>query len=403
MPFKKLWSALIISFSLFNLSCEPSQPETGPAASGDTTTTTTTTSSGETFSFAGSFKTDGQCLNNDEYDACIFLKNPVSQEKKTFAEIFPSNEELETLQTLALNFNVTANSTELTNSTIDVKTASGNRLSSNNGKWKFRASNDPNDQLGQVMAHFWLTHAAFKTLSTTGTFWAIDKKIQVVLNDEFTGWSPSGNTIHLRKPKNDGKISHNAGLMIYFLALANLHYATEGKFSQPPTAGHRSCGESISKARHCCTAKNGCSMAIASGIADYFVATIFPESPTLGEAWVNRLSGLQACGLSRHLDENKDLNVDQAFAACTDSGGEGYIYNMGTVYASIWWQVRNDASSLAADIDRLYQHHLKIITPADDFTSAFAKISQTDFELFSGKHTDLFRAEFERRGIAVNP
>mgnify|MGYP003394292106 CR=1 FL=1 len=346
-------------------------------------------------------KIDANCMNDEAYNACLFLKNPVYQKNGISANADDTPTSLLSLQTVALKLSVRNNGPSLENEIVSVHTNIGTRAQSATNLWKFDASaTDESDKFGQVMTYFWLTYAALKTQNQVGLFWAINKDIQVIINDEFSGWSGDDNTIHLQKVENDKHLTHQADLIIYYLGLANAHHATSGQMTSPKTdEKHRDCGKTVTKNKHCCVTAAGCSMALTTGAADYFVATIFPDAPTVGDGWTGRTQGLQACGISRDLNQNKDLTAQAAFSACSSDSGEGFIYPMGTVYASIWWEVRKKA--VPEEIDRLYQNHLKRLNSTDDFSSALQKILSTDDELFAGKHKALFNEEFQRRGVGI--
>lgn len=391
MSISRLAPWALISLFLVNLSCQPFKTQGSKEQAGTSFETAP-------FNFDVGFKVDPECMKKSEFNACLILKNPLHHAAKSDGED-PESTDISSLQTVGVNLK-TKDGLFLQNDTVSVESANGQRAKADGDVWKFPADlNDANDFFGQVMAYFWLNYSVGIAERDSGIFWAVNKNIRVLINDEFSGWSASGNTIHLQKAEGGKLPTHDAGLMVYYLGLANLHYATNGKIAELTNdQDHRSCG-SVKKDRHCCKDADGCAMALSSGAADYFVAATFPQAPTLGEAWSNRLSGLQACGLSRDLNENKDLSVQQAYAACAGQSGEGYIYPMGTVYASIWWEVRK--KSKASEIDRLYQYHLKRLNAADDFLTAYEKILATDRELYSGKYKPLFQEEFARRGLST--
>lgn len=354
--------------------------------------------------FDTSIKIDKDCMISKSKNACLFLKSPVAYLGSKLPEKINSLSRLEEYQVASVAV-ATANSF-LENETIQVFNTRGPRVRARNGSWKYSYNRDSETGFNQVSTYYWLSYAAAETRKRTGVFWAHRKSIKVMVNDEFAGWSASGKTIHIANGKNRPPTASDAGLMVYYLGLANLHFASEGKIEVLDSAKHQRCSLAKTALNNfgCCSSSRGCGRALASGSADYFVASLFPSKPTLGESWVNDPEGLNRCGQSRDLMIQKGLSSQVAYEACTN-GRKGDVQVMGTVYASIWWAIRRQAQEVESDghvnIDTLFQHHLKKLDGADDFTSAYRKILLTDQELYSSRYSELFRQEFQRRGISL--
>lgn len=346
-------------------------------------------------------KVDADCMTKTDYDACLFQKNPVAQSKAAITgEIATAN--YDTIQIYGVKLTGVDGSGKLDDGTIHVESLkSPPVVTSQKQTLKSKAQNDADRAFSQVNVYYWLNRTLEYMGVRTGVFQARGKSIRVVVDDTLTGWSPATNSIHLRIADTGTPMSFSPELAIHFLALANLHYATAGAIEPPSPTRHRTCAL---KANGCCISELGCSRAIASGVGDYFAAVMFPDQPTLGEAWANDPAGIKNCGVGRNLDANSSLRASTAFSACASSSDRsGDVVTLGAVYASIWWQVRKAAATRSAtgaqEIDTLFMNHLYDLEADDDFKSIRAKIRDLDTMAFNGKHVDLFEAQFSARGL----
>jgi hypothetical protein len=341
------------------------------------------------------------CMDRQGVDACLFLKSPVTQKGSALES---GTGELTSLQRYAVRLPALDGSGFLRNASFSVQGPAAEKISLENGSWKFPVG-DSALRLAHISAYYWLTMAAMAIKNRTGEFYAEGRNIKVVVNDDKTGWSSSDNSIRLEVSADGRPIAFDAGVMIHLLAQANLHYATLGKIDDMGNdTHHMDCGPTGGETyqNDCCQTKDGCSRAVAAGASDYLVALMFPDAPTVGEYWANRGSGLGFCNISRDLRMNANLSASEAFGACRDFGVAGEIYNMGTLYASIWWEIRKQLKQDPAatlQFDQLYMRHLSALDGADTITTAVSKAKQIDARDFAGRFTQLFDAEIGRRGL----
>lgn len=336
-------------------------------------------------------KLDPTCMSNPDYDACLFKKNPVAQKGALL-----SNTSLDSLQYYGVKITGVDTSGTLSNGTVRIETVRGTPVSTFTTSLRFRAENDGTQKFAQVMTYYWLTRATEYIEARTGTFPARDKNIRVVVDDSVAGWSPKTNSIHLKLDDNGASMALNSDLAIHFLGAANLYYATNGAITSLASGTHRDCGL---KTNGCCASQIGCARAIESGVGDYFAAMIFPDQPTVGETWAGSVNGLGFCSQSRDLRTAGGLSAQTAYNAC-GAAGAGEVTTMGTVYASIWWEVRKAAGENGArDIDTIFMQHLALLNGGDTFQTAKAKIRSVDARLFNGKYSASFDAQFASRGL----
>ena len=358
--------------------------------------------------FFGNASLDSRCASGAQYDACLFLKNPVTQKGSALSDPL-TDPALGGLQILGVKLNLD-NSGFLQNSSLQVQSATGGRISPENGSWKFSFA-DSQHRLAHISAFYWLDTAIQTFKKRTGIFYAEGKNIRVNIDSRGTGWSSASNQISLEAAADGRQVAYDAGILIQLLGEANIYYATQGAIAlRANDQNHLDCGPSDGPVRqkNCCVSAQGCSRAITSGASDYLAALMFPDSPTLGEYWANQDSGLSLCRISRDLRLNTNILATDAFQACSGFGATGEVYVMGTVYASIWWEVRQKVLAAGADgnvataltaYDQLYMQHLALLDSQDTFSTVLTKIQTLDSTKFSSQFSALFTAEFKRRGI----
>lgn len=344
-------------------------------------------------------RSDPSCMSSSKYDACIFAKNPVAVQNASFSGSASSSTNLDSLQIYGVKLTGLSGTGRLENSTLSVESVTGRNVSVGSTNLRMSARSDSAHTIAQVMAYYWLNRASEYISGRTRVFPANGKQIRVVADDTIAGWSPSTNSIHLKMNENGDAMAWSAELAIHFLGVANLHHATNGAIRQNTEARHKTCGL---KAAGCCVSAAGCSRAIASGVGDYFAAMMFPQKPIVGEAWANRTQGLGFCNVARNLNDARTLTAPGVYSACSSAGLSGEVSTMGTVYASIWWEIRKAAASSnptigEAEIDMLFMSHLSELRGDETFASALTKVLNLETRLFGGRYRDLVISKFNGR------
>jgi mono/diheme cytochrome c family protein len=86
-------------------------------------------------------------------------------------------------------------------------------------------------------------------------------------------------------------------------------------------------------------------------------------------------------------------------------GASGQHFTMGTLYASVWWEIRKrviaDNSALERSYDELYMKHLALVRGADNFSTILNKIKTIDQAEYNSAFSAYFDAEYNRRGIDI--
>ncbi len=350
---------------------------------------------------------ESECLNDSTTSACVFQKNPLAASGLTaFPSLIGETTELGAFQSLAVTIDNLDASGFLQNASINVTAEQGERAQALNGSWKFRFKGDASAKAVQVHTYYWLNKAIQDLKAVAGVVYAEGKAIEVAVNAAETGWLPAQNKITLQRNASGNQLALDAGFAVHMLGQANIHHASNGQINDLGLdTNHADCGLTGGAVfqKDCCVAANGCSRALQIGAADYMVALIFPENPTLGETWVNRSSGLDYCGFSRDLRRHQATTAQQAFGACTSRGASGQIFPMGTLYASMWFEIRKSVKAALPtrlnDFDRLYMLHLAQLQGQDTFATAITKIKAIDVAEFGTAFSPYFDAEVTRRGL----
>ena len=351
------------------------------------------------------------CMTDSGFDACIFYKNPVAQQGKIFSPVLSSTTDLTSIQTYGVKIDATGQTLDNNNLSICADmNGSYKRFKNLTSTWKTSYLNSrTNFELEQVMAYYWLNQQINTMKQWTGNFYASNKKIQVfaynpilqgsVLDNAF--WDGSLNVIVMGRSTGMPAVSYGLAAEIYAheMGHANLDYAAPDAIVDSDS----------------CADKNGCIGAIHEGQADYHAALMFGPGP-IGESITNNMGGLSAstCVIGRTISTNSSLTADKVYnpgncsytMGTTDTSDDiparGEIHDMGALYASIWWEVRKNAAAAGKptrEVDQLFMEHLAVLQSADTFVSSLCKIVDIDKNNFSSRYSQLFSAEYKKRGL----
>ena len=341
------------------------------------------------------------CLENFASHSCVIDKNSVYEKGETFSELdYPGYRDL---LLKPVNLTLLDDSALLKNDTFQILSYTGDQVNVN-GPLKFSYESDNGVFLSQVTSYYYSSLAMGFSESTE--LFLTGKGLYIITQAPLTGWSSEDNTIYLGLEEGeDEDMQHDSGLdggiLLNLVSEANIYYATKGSINRGLETKHRDCQ---GKNQMCCVDENGCSKAISIGLSMYFASHFFPQAPTVGESYNNSFTGVEDCGISRDLNVSKDILISEAFSAC-GGNDEGYVYPMATVYASIWWNVRNklleEAPGETEDFQKFYLEHLKTLNGGLNFRDAYRLAEDTDSKSFESKFTSYIREEFIRRGFSL--
>jgi hypothetical protein len=76
---------------------------------------------------------------------------------------------------------------------------------------------------------------------------------------------------------------------------------------------------------------------------------------------------------------------------------------MGTLYASMWWEVRKKAGTTpgksSRELDQLFMEHLAALQSNETFVTSLCKIAKIDKALFGNRYSQFFSDEYKKRGL----
>ncbi|MCB0386982.1 MAG: hypothetical protein KDD43_16430, partial [Bdellovibrionales bacterium] len=299
-------------------------------------------------------KMDKDCSTSSSYSMCLYLKNPVSQNATVLSDP-ESATELNLQRTFGVKLTGVDGSGRLQNSSVEIVTLEGTAVDTAKlQSYKELGVDDASNFLEQQMAYYWANRSIEYLSAWAGNLYVKNQGIKIIVDDRTHGWRPSTKSIHLKKSSLGKSMAANGGLVVHLLAQANLWLATGGEIDNlSGDSKHQACG---THDKGCCRNPTGCSRALASGAADYMVAIMFPDDPGMGEYWSNSLDGVKSCTQSRNLKYMSAITATDANQACSGQAGE--VHALGSVYASIWWDVRKKAEEnrpgSGREIDTLY-------------------------------------------------
>lgn len=344
------------------------------------------------------------CMTNPNADFCTFRDGPVYQTGAAFNPRVTVAQDLSAYQTWGFKITDLDNSGFLSNKDLVVllnnqsltnyinNTADPSRTKLRNGSWKYSYSSADVSNFLQVHNYAYLTalrqfftkKAGFFPTSNSGTAPVLLARFENAPNNAY--YRPDLEVIVL------GSSTYTAGayplgtdadvaMHEYGHAILNFSAANRDQIGDNLTVD---CGTVTAGATGaCCSTTNGCVGGIHEGQADFFIALLSPFDTRMAMSWMNNTSGLRN---------------SSAYANMTKANSGQEVHDAGRLYSSIWYEIYK-ANKFSDDIIRLFAEHQKVLTGADSFLTAKAKIKAVDQNLFQGKYSSGIEVEFNRRGL----
>ena len=333
------------------------------------------------------------CVEKGGHNTYVIDKNSVYAKKEVSSLVGPDYNHLPLKPAHLLFLNTSG---YLQNETFRILSYTGQQVSTTDCPLKFNYEEDHGVALSQLNSYYYSSLA--RQFSSQRKLFLLGQGIYIITQAPVTGWSSADNTIYLgRDPETEHDSGLDASILLGLIAEANIYYATQGAIYEDSQRHQRDCrGEQ----EMCCSSQRGCSKAISIGLSQYFVSYFFRDAPTIGETYSNDFTGIKDCGVSRSLKESQNLSLSEAFSACKE---RGYVYPMGTLYASIWWniwqQILVEEPQKTDIFQDLYLEHLKGLRGGFDFFNALELIIDVDEQQFDSQFSSYFKDEFTRRGL----
>lgn len=360
---------------------------------------------------------DSNCANSPKYNACIFLKSPVAQNASPFNPPITYATDLSFIQIYGVNL-VGMTNNYLQNSTynvmIDWNNAQRTQVNSE-GTWKFEYANDPHHNVAQVMTYYWLTYQMGYMQQKAGKWYAENKNVQVYAlhsqleNDAYFSSSENVIAFGYFNLKGEVEAALSGDIVLHEAAHASFYHSNPNR-NPLHNKTHKSC--STNEKNFCCQSYKGCFKAINEGQADFHSLIVFSSlsssssltlHPLIGEGVTNEFNvGLGNC-VERHMEHVKSTSAIAVYNGCgLNSELRGEIHTMGTLYASIWWNIYTDPFVVKDEIIRLFVEHLPLVSSEDTFETLGRRILDLERQIFNGKYASVISQAFIERGLSLN-
>jgi hypothetical protein len=356
---------------------------------------------------------DPQCMTNPGYDACIFYKNPVAQRGAPFNPATNYSSNMSAIQIYGVNLNTATLSTPSFRISMDGGRSVATRNPS--GNWKFTYASDANHRVAQVMTFYWMREQQEVMKEISGRWYAEGKNVNAVAFTSTDGgannnayFSPVQNRIVMGFFNDAGiytggeiEAALSADVTMHEMGHANWHHSNTARLGNEG-ALHVTCGNN----NLCCTTNLGCTRAANEGQADIHAFLMFPDlPPATGESANNSLTGLVSCNIPRNPLLNSDaspLRTNETFYNACPQGSRGAIHVMGSLYATIWYDIITDPGVQDRDeIAKIFTEHLPLIMNNHDFVDLGTLIVSVAETFYPGKYANIIRAAFALRGLPL--
>ncbi|MFN7825215.1 MAG: hypothetical protein ACK5P6_07635 [Pseudobdellovibrionaceae bacterium] len=333
---------------------------------------------------------DPNCLNNTQYDACLFWKNPVAQRGSVYSPALNFGTTIPE-QTFGVDLKNLRNPASLSNDSIRVFASESAEATPQGNHWRYAYSGDAqNHFIAQIMAFFWLDKLENEMLRRAGQFFASKKNIPVdafntgVENNAYwdtqkivMGVSTAGGGRH--------EMALSAEVYVHEMGHANLQYAV-GRFLRDSNQG---------ASRGSCSSHLGCISAINEGQADFTFLMIFQDSTALGETFVNSTRGIGGPGgLLRDVKQNQGLKAQDFY-----SRSQGQIHTMGTVFATILYDIYQHPSVDKIEFEKIFMNSLTKLSESSRFPETKSALLAEDQVLYGGKYKKIIENAYQKMGL----
>ncbi|NJM10444.1 MAG: hypothetical protein HC883_06240 [Bdellovibrionaceae bacterium] len=332
-------------------------------------------------------KLSENCFADVTVDACMFLKNPVAQEKGAVAL-----RDLEAVRKFGVKIRGLTPTGFLENARVQVFALHAPRFTLENLSELKGPQAGGHRSLEQFSAYYW-TNRLFDYLEARiGSERLPSFRLKVYVDDVFTGYSSANQSVHLDFKEGRLPKALSGEVVIHLAAQAIAHGLSEGKLFAKDLTQHNTCALDP---KGCCTTGDGCAQALGNGFGEYVAAMMFPDSARIGESVANSVKGQELCSMVRDLTMLSARTKDQVYSACQPAGR---AVVMGAWYASVWWKLRAQIEAqepgAGADVDKLFFDHAKAWTSLSTFTSAKAEALRLAGMYNGGKFAAAFAAAF---------
>ncbi len=399
------------------------------------------------------------CLDSNEYDACIFWKNPVAQRylifqdpaRAVYSSLLQMGTDLINDQIFGVKLlnRIQADKLESTTFRVGYHGDDENfkQMTLRDGRYLKPYATEHEHETAQVMAYYWLNHMEQTLMERTGVFYAAGKSILVDAFVTFDGdidhngtsdivvksnasFMPYQNgSIYMGYVENpDESVAHemalSAEVYIHEMGHGNLYWASSvNNNGTPQSLNDNNLNQSLydNYGVFACTSAAGCFRAIHEGQADFYNAIIFSKydetgqfvlnSVSLGETWFNNVAGIDVLpGVPRDPRNDKFTEIFKTNNDIYDGviryakkgnlkvAVQGEIHDLGAYYASILWQIYSDPKTNKPIFEKTFMRHLSMLNASSRFVESREALLAMDMQL-GGWNQNIIQNIFKNRGL----
>lgn len=339
---------------------------------------------------------DPNCMNNNNFDACLFWKNPVAHKGSAFSSLFRMGQDASAVQTFGVKLKNQTNPNSLSNNSIRVLASTGGNATPQGGHWRTPYQTDTGNVTAQLMAYFWLTLQESEMLQRAGQFFSRNKNVRVyaysdqVPNNAY--WDGGNQMIVMGYVRSGSQPAHemamSSEIYLHEMGHANLQYAVGGYQAISPPSSLEYCTNNCF-----CRTAAGCIGGINEGQADFHFLMLFHDSPPMGETWANNPNGLSG----RNVTRNLNMTAQQAF-----NNFNGEVHDMGAFYAAVLWTIYTTPGVNKVEFEKIFMEHLTMLTGSATFKTARDRLLDSDKLIFppNGKYQAIITNAFAQRGVS---
>lgn len=323
------------------------------------------------------------CFDKSEFDACIYLKNPVAQENAPLSANAYNEKRKFGVKVRGLS-----PTGYLENPRIAVYSLNSERFTlAHRGQLK-SGSFPSGTFLEQFSAYYWSNRVFEHLEARLGAERVNAPQIKIYADDGFSGYVSSQNSVHLERKQGQIAKALNGEVVIHLVAQAIANSLSQRELFKKDLTQHNTCALDP---KGCCTTNLGCAQALGNSFGEYVAAIMFPDSAKIGESLANNLTGQKICDVARSLDTLSAKTRAEIFSACAP---QGRAVLMGAWYASQWWKLRAQAEAqetgASQDIDKLFFDHAKVFKSTSTFADAKAEALRLATDYKGGKFLAAF-------------
>lgn len=330
------------------------------------------------------------CFGQSAFDACLYLKNPVAQEKGAVP-----HEQAESKRRFGVKIRGLVPTGFLENSRVQIYALNSPRFTLQS-RVDLKTEGKP-EAAAQFSAYYWSNRMFDYLGARVGQERLPLRGLKIYADDAFTGYSAVNGSVHLEKKDNQIAKAFSGEIVVHLTAQAVAHAISGGRLFAKDSTQHNFCALDP---KGCCATEMGCAQALGNGFGEYTAAMMFPDSARTGETLSGAIEGQKICSIPRDLNSLSARTKTQVFNAC-DPKGRAVL--LGAWYASIWWKLRAQLEAqetgAGADVDKIFFDHAKSFTGQSTFSEAKAAAMSVVLNYKAGKYSAAFTAAFSAAGI----